>query len=489
MTYLKLALMLYFLCVPLTAEQAAQKVSKPAAQKVSKPINKSEPLPQKMSKLIDEPAASRRNISIPFEKYTLANGMTVILSQDHSAPFVATSLWYNVGSVNEQPHKTGLAHLFEHLMFEGSAHVKDDAHFKLLDGAGAFALNATTTFDRTNYYQTVPKNQLELALSLESSRMYFLNINQAKLDEQRAVVRREREQRFETSPYGLATLFLWEKIFPKNHPLYGRIIGSHKDLEAASLKDVKSFYDRYYGPTNATLTLVGDFQKVEAKALVAKYFSSLPKSKIEITPKLPELKLTEQEIVRFDEKLGRLPLVRIQYLTPALYKAGDADLDIVANLLGGNENGRLTKALTRDKPLAASVSTYQQSMEQISVFTIDVLVNPGVAENDVLKAIDQVFVDFKKNPPQESEIERGRNIILTNYYFSLQEFGGSSGKAEALQSYNRFAGDPGFMQQDLARYQAVNQKSIVDSVEKYLPSNARKILIATPQQSQVAHKE
>jgi zinc protease len=479
MTYLRLALSLLFVALPLMAEQATSK-------KITSLKEKTAP---KMSFLNDKKDDLHGNISIPHEKYILPNGLTVILSEDHSAPFVATSIWYNVGSVNEQPQKTGLAHLFEHLMFEGSVHMKDDAHFVLLDGAGAYALNATTSIDRTNYFQTVPKNQLELALALESSRMYFLDINQAKLDEQRAVVRREREQRFETSPYGLATLHLWQKIFPENHPMYGRIIGSHKDLEAAKLKDVKAFYDRYYGPTNASLTLVGDFQKEPTKALIAKYFGSLPKSKVEAIPKIPEVKITGQEIINYDEKLGRLPLVRIQYLTPALFQAGDADLDIAAHILGGGENGRLNKALTRDKPLAGNVSVYQQSMEQISVFTIDVLLNPGVNPNDVIATIDQVMLGVSNDPPKAVEIERGRNIILTNYYFALQEFGGSSGKAEALQSYNRFAKDPGFMQKDLARYQAVDQKTIVDSVQKYLPTNARKILIATPQPSQVAHKE
>lgn len=477
--YWKITLSLLLLCLPLTAKGKALKTSKVQTVVVS---------PHKITSLHDSDSLLK-NISIPNEKYVLENGLTVILSEDHSSPFVAASIWYNVGSLNEQPHRTGFAHLFEHLMFEGSAFVPQDGHFKYLDGVGGFSLNASTSFDRTNYYETVPKNRLELVLALEASRMFFLTIDQARLDEQRAVVRREREQRYETSPYGLATLSLWQKIFPKDNPFHGQVIGSHKDIEAANLGDVTAFYDRYYGPSNATLTLVGDFNKDEVKVLVARYFSTLPKSKIEPAKKIPEIEIKQQEIVRVEERLGRLPLLRMQWITPPLFKAGDADLDIISIILGGGESGRLTKALTRDKQLANNVSVYQQSMEQTSVFTIDALLNPGVKEDDVIAEIDRVIAGLTTNPPQNNEIERGRNLILTNYYFGLQEFGGSSGKAEALQTYNRFAGNPNFMQQDLARYQAVDQKTLADSVSTYLKPQARKVLIATPTYNQVAQKD
>lgn len=430
-----------------------------------------------------------KNPTIPFEKYVLSNGLEVILSEDHSSPFVATNIWYHTGAVNEEKKKTGLAHLFEHLMFEGSAFAKGDAHFKKIDSVGGFAMNASTSFDRTNYYQTAPKNQLELLLALEASRMCFLDINQEKLDEQREVVRREKEQVIESSPYGLATMSLWQKVFPKGHPLYGRVIGSHRDLEAARLKDVQNFYDRYYGPTNATLTIVGDFKTENVKALVAKYFSTLPRTEKIATPQIPTIKITKQEILKFDEKIGRLGLVRIQYLTPALYKEGDADLDMISSILGGGDYGRLSKLLVRDKRLAGNVSVYQQSLEQVSIFNIDILLNPGVDPNVVIAETDTVLADMMTTPPSMIEIERARNTILTNYYFAMQEFGGSSGKAEALQSYNRYAKDPGFIAKDLARYQAVSEQTIKIAVKKYLPPNARKILIATPVKTQMAHKE
>jgi len=414
---------------------------------------------------------------IPNETYKLNNGLTVILSVDRSSPFVATSVWYKVGSVDEQRKKTGLAHLFEHLMFEGTAHAKDDTHFRTLESIGAFGLNATTNFNRTNYYETVPKSQLETVLALESSRMYFLDINQSKLDEQRAVVRRERDQRYGTTPYGLALLKLWQSMVPKNHPMHGFVIGSHRDIENASLADVKSFYQKYYGPSNATLTLVGDFDPVQVKKLIHKYFSTLPKSEPSKPPVIPPITLGAQKIIRFPEKLARLPLIRIQYVTPALFKSGDAELDIISHILAGGEQGRLIKALTRDLRIASSTSAVQQSFEHVSVFSIDAILNPGVKESDALKAIDDVLLGLLINPPNQKEIESARNTILTHHFFGLQELGGGSGKAELLQNYNRFAGDPNFLQKDIARYMAVDQKKIIESVKKYLPIGKNRIIL------------
>ncbi|MCA9507187.1 MAG: insulinase family protein [Myxococcales bacterium] len=359
----------------------------------------------------------------------------------------------------------------------------------MLDGVGgAFAINASTSFDRTNYYETVPKNRLELALSLEASRMTFVTIDQERLDEQREVVRREREQRYETSPYGLANLTLWQKIFPQSNPYHGYVIGSHKDLEAATLDDVKSFYDRYYGPSNATLAIVGDFDEVEVKALVAKYFATLPKTKRASTPIIPQVKIERQEIIRVDEKLGQLPLLRMQWITPSIFKNGDADLDIASIIIGKGENALLKKALTRDKSLANQVSVYQHSMGQTSVFTIDVLLNPGVDENQVIEEIDRVIAQVTAGNIEKNDIERSRNSIMTNYYFDLQELGGGSGKTELLQTYNHYTNDPSYMQKDLARYKAVTAQTLSATVKRCLKPNQRKILIAAPENIHVAQR-
>jgi zinc protease len=429
-----------------------------------------------------------QQVLLPHEKYTLDNGLDVILSVDKSMPFVAVNVWYQVGSVSEKPHKTGLAHLFEHLMFEGTRQVPASQHFRLLEKAGAFEVNASTSFDRTNYYQTVPKSQLELALSLESSRMFFLAIDQHKLDEQRAVVRREREQRTETAAYGLATQKLWQSVFAKPHPFFGKVIGSHEDLMAASLDDVQDFYDLHYGPQNASLTLVGDFDEAEAKALINKYFATLPKGEKVPEPILPKFSINKQEIIRVDEKLGKLPLVRIHYLTPALFQPGDAEMDVIAHILTGGEYGRLTKAITRDKQLASAVSAYQQSMDQLSVFTIDAMLNPGVNENLVIEEIDKVIADLLAVPPSQIEIERARNSILKTQLFSLQSIGGHSGRAELLQIYNRFAKNPDYIKQDIMRYQVVDQKALESYAKSYLSKEARKVLIAKPSVPHVAAK-
>src|SRR5688572_7362098 len=223
-------------------------------------------------------AASTADIPrLAFEKYTLANGLEVILSQERRLPMVAVNLWYHVGPANEEPGRTGFAHLFEHMMFQSSKHVPADSHIRLLEAAGASNLNGTTDFDRTNYFETVPANQLELALWLESDRMGYLleKVDQAALSNQQDVVRNERRQSVENQPYGLAGEALVQTLFPKGHPCYGNVIGSHEDIQAVKLDDVSRFFRQYYAPNNASLAIVGDFDPAQAKALVQKYFGTL----------------------------------------------------------------------------------------------------------------------------------------------------------------------------------------------------------------------
>jgi zinc protease len=427
-------------------------------------------------------------IAIPYEQYQLPNGLNVILSPD-KGPGVAISVWQKVGSNDEVKGRSGLAHLFEHLMFEGSEHVPSDP-FALLESVGAHSLNASTSFERTNYYETVPSDQLELALAVESDRMSFLKISQEKLNEQLEVVRREREQRFEAAPYGEASLLFWEQMFPKPHPFHGHIIGSHEDLISATLADVQNFYKKHYGPTNASIALVGDFKVDEAKALIAKYFQTLPATPKTPEPHIPAVVFKDQTILRVEEKLGKLPLLRIAYITPALYQEGDADLDLLGGILSGSENGRLTKALTRDNKLASSVNTYQQSHKELSVFTIEALLNADTKPEDAINVIDKVLASVANNPITAIEIERSRNTFLTAMMLGLQEKGGYKGKAEVLQSYWRFTGDPGFLSKDLERYANVTPGSMTQSVAKYLPpKDKRKILIAAPVTTQIASKE
>lgn len=427
-------------------------------------------------------------LSIPHERYSLKNGLTVILAPDKATPLVAISLWYNVGARNEKPKKTGLAHLFEHLMFEGSTFANNDAHFRLLEKNGASKINASTSLDRTNYYETVPKDKLELALALESSRMSFLQVTKEKLDEQRKVVLNEKKQRYDNSPYGLAFFKLWNKLFPKGHPFHNNVIGSDKDLNNASLADVIGFYEEFYGP-NATLTLVGDFEIDQVKKLIDTYFSTLKAKPKIYAPKVPVPKVTKEEVIRFDEKLGKLPFIRMHYITPPLFKEGDAELDILSHILTANESSRLTKELMRTNSLAASVNTFQQSMGSLSIFTIDVQVKEHIKADDVIEKIDEVLQKISKDGVLPIEIERARNHILTENVFRLQELGGQNGRAEILQGYNFYADDSDYIDKDIERYYKIHNQNIVKTVNNFLQKNQRIVLIAKPTVSPLAERK
>ena len=299
---------------------------------------------------------------IRFEKYKLRNGLEVILSEDHRLPLVAVNIWYHVGAANEIAGRTGFAHLFEHMMFEGSQHVGPKAHVKYLEAAGASDTNASTEFDRTNYYETLPSNQLELALWLESDRMGYLleTVDREKLANQRDVVRNERRESVENAPYGLAEEAIYHQLFPKGHPYYAYIIGSHEDVEAARLDDVRQFFRTYYAPMNASVAIVGDFNSANVKMLVQKYFGTLPSG-----PAAPPLHastppITKERRVTVSDQI-ELPRVYMAWITPAAYKPGDADADILSGLLGGGNSSRLYKKLVYEKQIAQDVSASNNS--------------------------------------------------------------------------------------------------------------------------------
>src|SRR6266849_4163028 len=297
------------------------------------------------------PAASAVSVpKIKFEKYTLPNGLDVILSEDHRLPMVAVNIWYHVGPANESAGRTGFAHLFEHMMFEGSKHVPANTHFRHLEAAGATDINGTTDFDRTNYFETLPSNQLELALWLESDRMGYLpdKLDQANLSNQQDVVRNERRQSLENTPYGVVEEGLFHQLFPKEHPYYGEVIGSHLDIQSAKLEDVRNFFKLYYTPNKASLAIVGDFDPEKARGLVQKYFGPLkrgedvPKIKARTPPITSERRAVVQDNVQ-------LPRVYMAWLTSPIYKPGDAEADLAATILGGGKSSRLYKKLVYEK--------------------------------------------------------------------------------------------------------------------------------------------
>jgi zinc protease len=418
---------------------------------------------------------------IPFEKITLRNGLDVILSPKRGLPMVAVNVWYHVGPAFEAKGRTGFAHLFEHMMFQSSLHVPEDSHFKLLEAAGASDINGTTDFDRTNYFQTVPSNQLELALWLESDRMGYLleKVTQASLSNQQDVVRNERRQSYENQPYGLADEAAVQILFPKDHPYYGNVIGSHEDIQAVKLEDVHAFFRQYYAPNNASLAIVGDFDPVKTRELVKKYFESFKRGPTvpPITATTPKITSERRQTVQVR---AQLPRVTMAWITPAIYKPGDADAGVAAQVLGGGRSSRLYKKLVYDTQIAQNVVAQQYSLMLGSMFQIEATARPGHTAEELEKAIDEELAAFRANPPSAAELERARNTIETNIIGGLERLGGFGGIADRLNSYNHYLREPGYLADDIRRYRAVTPASVLAFAKANLAPNARGEVYAVP---------
>lgn len=418
--------------------------------------------------------------SLKSETYRLANGLQVILQQDHSTPFVGISVWYHVGAVQESPGKTGFAHLFEHLMFEGSAHTGEAHYINLLEGIGASNLNGSTHFDYTTYYEVVPKNALEFALWLESDRMGWLLVNEERLNEQRGVVKNERLQNFDNQPYQLAKLQAWQTLFPMGHPYFGMIIGEMKDLDAASINDVTNFFQTYYTPANATLTIVGDYNPQTIKNIVEKYFGTLHGKTKPPEPVVNMPSLEKEIIIKTQERLGKLPVVGMYYITPSIFKKGDAELDLVSYVLTGDKSSRLTKRLLFEDRLVQDITARQTSMGRGSVFSIEAVLKNTSDPEKVIKIIDEEIQNLANTPPAQNELSKALNALETNQLFSLEKIGGGSGRTERLQTYNHYLGKPDSLEADLERYQQITPTQITSTVQEYLTPNKRVVLIAEP---------
>src|SRR5438477_1684639 len=418
---------------------------------------------------------------LKFEKYQLENGLEVILSEDHRLPMVAVNLWYHVGPANEIPGRTGFAHLFEHMMFEGSRHVPGSSHFHYLEAAGASDINGTTDFDRTNYFETLPSNQVEVALWLQSDRMGYLpdKLDQANLSNQQDVVRNERRQSVENAPYGVVEEGLFHELFPKDHPYYGEVIGSHQDIQSAKLEDVRNFFKLYYAPNNASLAIVGDFDPQKARELVQKYFGPLkrgeevPKIKAHTPPIPSERRAVIQDNVQ-------LPRVYMAWLTSPIFKPGDAEADLAATILGGGKSSRLYKKLVYEKQIAQDVSVNHQSLILGSVFEVQVTAKAEVKLEDLEKAINTELDAFRKDGPTAEELMRARNVIESRIIAGLETLGGFGGVADRLNSYNHFLGTPDFLAADIARYENASTESIQAFAEGQLKGNQRAVVYGVP---------
>ncbi len=419
------------------------------------------------------------------EKFVLPNGLQVILHEDHSIPMVSVNIWYHVGSKNEKPGRTGFAHLFEHMMFQGSKNFDGD-YFVPLDKIGADC-NGSTSEDRTNYWENVPSEHLETALAMESDRMgHLLDVfTQEKLDNQRDVVKNERRQGVDNAPYGVQEDVLPLLIYPMGHPYSWSVIGSMEDLSAASADDVKDFFRKYYSPSNASLCLAGDFNSAAAKELIEKYFAPIPAGPpVErYTSWIPDISY-ERRAVAEDEV--ELPMVIMAWHTPAYYAPGDAEADLLADVLSNGMNSRLNEALVYRLQIADQVFAYQASREISSQFTIQAVAKPGHTAEELEKAIDVELNKLLKTGITARELERAKTNWEVSFIRRLQNIGGFGGKADILNQYNVSLGSPDKLEWDVNRYRSATLDGVNQLAKTYLAPNKRGVLYIVPQGNLVA---
>ncbi|MDP1571125.1 MAG: pitrilysin family protein [Vicinamibacterales bacterium] len=403
---------------------------------------------------------------IPYTKRTLANGLDVLVHEDHQLPMVAVNVWYHVGSKNERPGRTGFAHLFEHLMFEGSAH-HDRGYFEPLQRAGGL-LNGSTNADRTNYWEVVPTGALDLALWMESDRMGHLlpALTEAKFTNQRDVVLNERRQNYENRPYGLAGMASSAALFPADHPYHWLTIGSADDLRATTLDEVQAFFRAYYHPGNASLTLAGDIDTEAALALADRYFGEIPAG-LPVAPVSHEAALAAEVRLRLDDRV-ELPRLYLSWHSPAMFAPGDAELDLAADLIAHGKTSRLYRALVYERRVAVDVMAYQSSREMSGIFQLIATAAPGHALDALAGVILETLAAVATDGPTPSEVERSLVQTEAQFVYRLQTIGGFGGKSDQLNAYNVFRGDPGYFADDRARYRDMTPGLMAAAVRRYL---------------------
>ena len=407
--------------------------------------------------------------ALPYRKETLDNGLDVIVHEARACPIVAVSIWYHVGSKNERPGRTGFAHLFEHLMFEGSAH-HDAGYFRPLEEAGG-ALNGSTNADRTNYWEVVPREALERALWLESDRMGYLlpALSAAKFATQREVVLNERRQNYENRPYGLASVALAAAQFPAPHPYHWPTIGMPADLHAASLDDVREFFVTYYHPGNASLAIAGDIAADEALALAAHFFGDIPAGPSPPPVAVPAESALPPPGSLYLEDRVELSRLYLTWRTPALFDAGDAEHDLLAELLAGGLSSRLHRALVHDRRLATDVAAWQDSREMAGLFTVTATVAANAQAADVEAVVTDELARLAEDGPSADELERVLRCVESAFAGRLQKVGGFGGRSDRLNSYNVFAGTPGYLAADRARYLRADRSGVRAAAARLTP--------------------
>jgi zinc protease len=415
-------------------------------------------------------AEADNDLSIQFERYTLANGLEVILHRDTTAPLVSVNIWYHVGSGDEVPGKSGFAHLFEHMMFQGAKHIGGDVHFDTLREIGGTNVNGTTNPDRTNYFETVPSHELETALWLESDRMgYLLDLlNQESLQNQIEVVRNERRQRYDNVPYGAERFAVAAALYPEGHPYRYLTIGRHEDVENANLDDVIAFFEKWYVPSNATLVLAGDFEIAEAKALVDKWFATFPKLPEPVHVVVPAPKLQANVKVEIDDAFARLERVHYVWHSPAGLAEGDLDLNVAADALGSEGWGRLSKRLVDEEKLAQSVRVSQSGNGFSGTFDIVVTLSPGdreVKRKRIAAAVTEELDKFIASGPTQAELARHVIGVESSFVWGLEDL---AGRANQLQWFNHYTGDPGYADEYLTRLRSITPATVQAAAKQWL---------------------
>jgi zinc protease len=419
-------------------------------------------------------------MNISFSKHTLSNGLDVLIHEDHALPIVAVSVWYHVGSKNEIPGRTGFAHLFEHLMFEGSEHY-DRGYFHPLQEAGA-ALNGSTNADRTNYWEVVPGNALDLALWMESDRMGYLlpALTEAKFSNQREVVLNERRQNYENRPYGLAGMAIVSALYPPDHPYHWLTIGQAADIKAAHIDDVRAFFQRYYHPANASLALAGDIDAATGIALAERYFAEIPGGEkpgaVAVT--LPGAPAEDVRLVLEDRV--ELPRLYLAWHSPALFSDGDAELDLIGEVLSSGKTSRLYRSLVYEQRIATEVAASQNSRELGSFFQIVATAAPGRTLAEVERSISKEIAALIDRGPTPVELERCLAQAEAHFLFRLQTVGGFGGKSDQLNAYNVFLGNPGYFESDLERYRSATAGQLRAAAAKWLVPDKRIVLSVVP---------
>ena len=426
------------------------------------------------------PAAAQEQAGrITYDTYTLPNGMTVVLSEDHAVPVVTVNVWYHVGSSNERLGRSGFAHLFEHMMFQGSENVGKGEHFILVLNNGG-GMNGTTNEDRTNYFEELPKNQLDLGLFLEADRMRSLAVNQANLDNQRNAVQEERRLGIDNEPYGKSELEI-DNLSYDNFAYKHSTIGSMADLDAASVDDLKDFFRTHYAPNNAVLTLVGDLDPQETLAKVKKYFAAIPSQ-----PQPPKVDLAEPE--HYGERrevvydpLARLPQLLISYHTPPGDTPDNFEVQVLASILGTGQSSRFYQRLVKEKQLAVSIQVQPEARIGPSLLYITATPRPGVKPEDLEKAIYDEIEAVQKDGVTTQEIEKARTQYLRSQIQSRQS---SLFTAMRLGQYAAYFDEPDLINTIFDKFNAVTAEQVKQAAQKYLVTSQRAVVTTLPASSQ-----